>query len=295
MNVCAAIMLCAAAAAGARDETGEFLKWLRARSPWAVSGEAMYERPDPVRQFRLFSVHARGRAWSLIGSAISGVEPSGARYRGALPPNAPIEWSEGFPSAEIGVRQAMPSRIGIDLLAWPDRVKAARRAGDGWEADVLCEHTVLICDPAVFGTSANPSVATIQFDALGRVQSYKHDRVDSPTVFTYPESPAGTPFVAFLGGRDGPAEDGMALVRARAIGDDLAVFERAAVAERASREGAKEVPSGVPLPLLPPGVGAAELARRTASGSDGHAIAWPLLLSGGVLVVLGLIAWKRAR
>lgn len=295
MNICAAIMLCTVGATDARDETGEFLKWLRARSPWAVSGEAMYERPDPVRQFRLFSVHSGGRAWSLIGSALSGVEPSGARYRGALPPNAPIEWSEGFPSAEIGVRQAMPSRIGIDLLAWPDRVKAARRSGDGWEADVLCEHTVLICDPAVFGTSANPSVATIQFDSLGRVRSYKHDRVTNPTQFLYPDLPAGTPFVAYLGGRDGPAEDGMPLVRVRSISDDLAAFERGAVAERAAKEGAKEIPSGVPMPLLPPGASAAELARRTASGDDGHAIAWPLFLSGGVLVVLGLIAWKRAR
>lgn len=295
MNICAVVMLCTVGAADARDDTGEFLKWLRARSPWAVSGEAMYERPDPVRQFRLFSVHSGGRAWSLIGSALSGVEPSGARYRGALPPNAPIEWSEGFPSAEIVVRQAMPSRIGMDLLAWPDRVKAARRAGDGWEADVLCEHTVLICDPAVFGASANPSVATIRFDARGRVLSYKHDRVDNPTHFVYPDAPAGTPFVAFLGGRDGPKNDGMPLVRARAIGDDLAVFERAAVAERAAKEGAREVPSGVPLPLWPSGAGAAELARRAASGDEGYAIAWPLLLSGGVLVVLGLIAWKRSR
>ncbi len=285
------VWLCAFAAQDARRD---FVQWLSTKSPWCVTAEALYEEPGPTRQFRLFVVHRGGVAWYLVAPTVVGVEPSGSRFTGVVKQDSSVALDRpGYSSDELLLRQAMPSRIGMDVLKWPDRVKSARPDGRGWEADVLCAHTVLTCDPEVFGPSANPSLTTIRFDEHGRVTWCKPDRADAPTVFSYPDAPTGTAFVSGLGGRSGPDEEAMPLVSVAGVSIPDSAFERDRVAERAVAEEAKPVPSAKPLPLMPRG-SAATKDHQSGVGAS-HSINWPLLVTGAVFITIGGIAWWRRR
>lgn len=276
-------------ASGVIEGKQEFLAWCEATVPRAGSVVAVYGRADGTSQVSV-GLDAGSRAWfSATDRAWAGRTASGQVFRGQ-PGEADLGASTGMRGTPIGVADYIPAGYLYHFMEAPDTIRGVHAESDGgWTV--------------VYQAAAAPNrpLAEIRFDGRGRVErSWLRDETDRrERAVVYDSNDNGSGFALATG--VGAQGDRVVLeVQRDPMGVRPTAFEAARV-ESVARGLAIEIQTANAAKRL--GYERGEdggwelLGDGPSADYHGQEILrwrWPVLVAGGLLVVIGGIEiWRR--
>ncbi|MCW5766053.1 MAG: hypothetical protein KIT68_08775 [Phycisphaeraceae bacterium] len=286
------VLISGAVMIGDSGSISEFGAWLAAHRSWERSFDAVYEsRAGGQIDVRRVVVDGRGGGWFIVQPTTCGHEPGKGHFSSVATGDPSRLEYRSTRTSELVLRAFAPTRLAGELFKQPDRIKSAKRLGDGWEIVVPLPHGQLTLDDGLFPSELVYFDTTLRFDLQGRLTMSQRSGSDDRTDYAYPDSPAGMIAVTVMGGKDTGT---MRLKSAASLETpDPSMFRLESVARIAKEAGIRPLKPYKELPLRVP-----SHAEQQASAAAEHTsfwTGWPYYAAGGTLIILAMVAWWRQR